>query len=79
MGLRLMFSLFDRAGSNFIEYEDLVAYAEETGDMTGIRDAANALEILDIDGDGKIGLGLLFLRIFGFSAVRRTTTKCKAL
>lgn len=56
MGLRLMFSLFDRAGSNFIEYEDLVAYAEETGDMTGIRDAANALEILDIDGDGKIGL-----------------------
>ena len=53
---RLIFSLFDRAGNNFIEYEDLVAYAEETGDMSGIRDAAAALEILDKDGDGKIGL-----------------------
>lgn len=26
------------------------------GDMAAIRDAATALEILDIDGDGKIGL-----------------------
>ena len=26
------------------------------GDLMGIRDAASALEILDIDGDSKIGL-----------------------
>eukprot|EP01038_Epipyxis_sp_PR26KG_P004916 gene4916-6879_t len=56
IGLRLMFSLFDRSGSYTIGYEDLVAYAEETGDLMGIRDASAALEILDIDGDGKIGL-----------------------
>ena len=39
-----------------IGYEDLVAYAEETGDVSGIREAGEALEIVDIDGDGKIGL-----------------------
>lgn len=39
-----------------IGYEDLVAYGEETGGLAGIRDAAAALEIVDIDGDGKIGL-----------------------
>lgn len=55
-----------------IGYEDLVAYGEETGSplafppvphsspssggLSGIRDAAAALEIVDIDGDGKIGL-----------------------
>jgi len=34
----------------------LVAYAEETGDFVGIRDAALAIDILDIDGDGMIGM-----------------------
>lgn len=56
LGLRLMFSLFDRTGNGFIEYEDLVAYAEETGDFMRLRDASLALDILDIDGDGSIGL-----------------------
>lgn len=56
LGLRLMFSLFDRTGNGFIEYEDLVAYAEETGDFLRLRDASLALDILDIDGDGCIGL-----------------------
>jgi hypothetical protein len=56
LGLRLMFSLFDRTGNGFIEYEDLVAYAEETGDFMRIRDASLVLDILDIDGDGCIGL-----------------------
>ena len=41
---------------NTITYEDLVAFAEETGDLSAIRDAGPALEVLDIDGDGVIGL-----------------------
>lgn len=64
LALRLMFSLYDRSGSDTIEYEDLVAYAEETGDTAGIRDAGIALNIIDIDGDGKIGL----LDFFHFAA-----------
>jgi len=56
LALRLMFSLFDRSGQNTISHEDLVAFAEETGDLAAIRDAAPALEVLDIDGDGVIGL-----------------------
>ena len=56
VALRLMFSLFDRKDSSYIEYEDLVAYAEETDDTMGIRDAESALEIMDIDGDAKIGM-----------------------
>lgn len=56
LGLKLMFSLFDRSSSNVITYDDLVAYAEETDDTSAIRDASKALEIVDIDGDGKIGL-----------------------
>jgi hypothetical protein len=31
LALRLMFSMYDRSGSATIEYEDLVAYAQETG------------------------------------------------
>jgi Ca2+-binding EF-hand superfamily protein len=64
VALRLMFSFFDRSGSNTISYEDLVAYAEETGETTCIRDAGTALDHLDIDGDGKIGL----LDFFYFAA-----------
>lgn len=45
-----------RSGSHTIGYEDLVAYGEEMGGLTGIRDAADALSIVDIDGDGVIGL-----------------------
>lgn len=45
-----------RSGNSTIEYDDLIAYAEETADFVGIRDAGVALDILDIDGDGKIGL-----------------------
>ena len=56
LGLKLMFSLFDRSGQNVITYEDLVAYAEETQDLAAIRDAGIALDIVDIDGDGRIGL-----------------------
>lgn len=56
LGLKLMFSLFDRSGQNVITYEDLVAYAEETQDLAAIRDAGTALDIVDIDGDGRIGL-----------------------
>lgn len=56
LALRLMFSILNKSGGEFIEYSDLVAYAEETGDTSGIRDAEFALEILDIDGDEKIGL-----------------------
>jgi hypothetical protein len=56
LALKLMFSLFDRKGTMYLDYDDLVAYAEETGDMMAIRDASMALEILDIDGDGRIGL-----------------------
>ena len=64
VALKLMFSFFDRSGSNTISYEDLVAYAEETGETTCIRDAGTALDHLDIDGDGKIGL----LDFFYFAA-----------
>jgi hypothetical protein len=64
LALRLMFSILNRSGSEFIEYNDLVAYAEETGDTSGIRDAEFALEILDIDGDEKIGL----MDFFNFAA-----------
>lgn len=56
LALKLMFSLFDRSGNSTIGYEDLVAYGEETGGLSGIRDAADALAIVDIDGDGVIGL-----------------------
>lgn len=45
-----------RSGTSTIGYEDLVAYGEETGGLAGIRDAADALAIVDIDGDGVIGL-----------------------
>lgn len=45
-----------RSGTATIGYEDLVAYGEETGGLAGIRDAADALAIVDIDGDGMIGL-----------------------
>lgn len=31
LALRLMFSMYDRSGTATIEYEDLVAYAQETG------------------------------------------------
>ena len=64
VALRLMFSLFDRKDSSYIEYEDLVAYAEETDDTMGIRDAESALEIMDIDGDARIGM----LDFFHFAA-----------
>lgn len=64
VALRLMFSFFDRSGTNTISYEDLVAYAEETGETTCIRDAGTALDHLDIDGDGKVGL----LDFFYFAA-----------
>lgn len=47
---------FVRSGNSTIAYEDLVAYGEETGGLSGIRDAADALSIVDIDGDGVIGL-----------------------
>ena len=47
---------YHSSGNSMIGYEDLVAYAEETGDVSGIREAGEALEIVDIDGDGKIGL-----------------------
>ena len=47
---------FSRSGTSKIAYEDLVAYGEETGGLAGIRDAADALAIVDIDGDGVIGL-----------------------
>jgi hypothetical protein len=33
-----------------------VTFVRILGDIMAIRDAATALEILDIDGDGKIGL-----------------------
>ena len=69
VALRLMFSFFDRSGSNTITYEDLVAYAEETGETTCIRDAGTALDHLDIDGDGKIGL----LDFFYFAARLKAT------
>jgi len=69
VALRLMFSFFDRSGSNTISYEDLVAYAEETGETTCIRDAGIALDHLDIDGDGKIGL----LDFFYFAARLKST------
>ncbi len=45
-----------RSGTNYIVYEDLVAYAEETGDMMAVRDAGAALDALDRDGDGKISI-----------------------
>ena len=75
--IRLLTYFIFRSGSCTIAYDDLVAYAEETGllcaashpnvflkmylflfvgDLMAIRDAGTALEILDIDGDGKIGL-----------------------
>ena len=34
----------------------IVSRSNTVGDIMAIRDAATALEILDIDGDGKIGL-----------------------
>jgi Ca2+-binding EF-hand superfamily protein len=45
-----------RSGSSFITYDDLVAFGEETGGEMEFRYAVAALEIVDIDGDGKIGL-----------------------
>ena len=61
LALRLMFSLFDRQGNGFIEYDDLVAYAEETQQTAVIRDAGFALEVMDMDGDGRVGLLDFFL------------------
>lgn len=73
--LRLMFSFFDRNDSGYITYDDLVAYAEETGDTMGIRDAEYALEIIDLDGDEMIGL----LDFFHFAARLKSATADRSI
>jgi Ca2+-binding EF-hand superfamily protein len=74
IALRLLFSIFDRWGRGFIEYDDLLAYGEETGDFSRIRDVNLALEILDVDGDGRIGL-LDFIH-FAARLRNRTESSC---
>merc|ERR1712146_254832 len=54
--LRLIFALFDDNGDDFIDMEELVRYAEETGDYALKEEAIDCIKILDIDGDGRIGL-----------------------
>ncbi|CAM9422438.1 unnamed protein product [Choristocarpus tenellus] len=54
--LKLLFSLFDRKGKNFITRDDIVAYAEEGGDYAQLREVDACMEAVDADGDGKVGL-----------------------
>ncbi len=54
--LKLLFSLFDRKGKNFITRDDIVAYAEECGDYAQLKEVAACMDAVDADCDGKIGL-----------------------
>eukprot|EP00904_Undaria_pinnatifida_P007876 jgi/Undpi1/4218/HiC_scaffold_16.g07584.m1 len=54
--LKLLFSLFDRKGKNFITRDDIVAYAEEGGDFAQLKEVDACMEAIDADVDGKVGL-----------------------
>ncbi len=54
--LKLLFSLFDRKGKNFITRDDIVAYAEECGDYAQLKEVDACMDAVDADCDGKIGL-----------------------
>ncbi len=54
--LKLLFSLFDRKGKNFITRDDIVAYAEECGDYAQLKEVDACMDAVDVDCDGKIGL-----------------------
>eukprot|EP00752_Nemacystus_decipiens_P014748 g13131.t1 len=54
--LKLLFSLFDRGGKNFITREDIIAYAEEGGDFAQLKEVDAFMEAIDADTDGKVGL-----------------------
>ncbi|CAM9781535.1 unnamed protein product [Pylaiella littoralis] len=54
--LKLLFSLFDRGGKNFITRDDIIAYAEEGGDFAQLKEVDSFMEAIDADTDGKVGL-----------------------
>lgn len=54
--LRLIFSLFDDNGDDYVDMDELVRYAEETGDSASLHQAEECIRLLDVDGDGRIGL-----------------------
>ncbi len=54
--LKLLFSLFDRKGKNFITRDDIVVYAEECGDYAQLKEVDACMDAVDADCDGKIGL-----------------------
>ena len=54
--LKVLFTIMDRDDSQQISKEELVAYAEETGDYAQTRELTTIMEAIDGDGDGLIGL-----------------------
>jgi cobalamin biosynthesis protein CobT len=56
LSLKLLFAIMDQDGDEYIEKEELSAYAEESGDYAQKRELDNIIEALDSDGDGRIGL-----------------------
>eukprot|EP00612_Vaucheria_litorea_P004897 CAMPEP_0171470130 /NCGR_PEP_ID=MMETSP0945-20130129/11740_1 /TAXON_ID=109269 /ORGANISM="Vaucheria litorea, Strain CCMP2940" /LENGTH=383 /DNA_ID=CAMNT_0011999493 /DNA_START=221 /DNA_END=1372 /DNA_ORIENTATION=- len=54
--LKLIFSLFDQKGKEFVSRDDIRSYAEESGDYAQLKEIDTCMEALDADQDDKISL-----------------------
>ncbi|CAM9231347.1 unnamed protein product [Phaeothamnion confervicola] len=54
--LKLIFSLFDTWGKNYITHSDIASYAAEGEDYAQLREVNACMAALDADKDGNVGL-----------------------